>query len=73
MTEMVPALLNFGPIGVLCAALWVQNREAARREEERLKREEERNLRNEQISRDRISADIEMAKAMALLADRIGR
>ncbi len=51
--------------------LWLQNREATKRETDRQSREDDRNHRNEQISRDRIAADIEMAKSMTLLAERI--
>ena len=65
------ALLSNGPIGVLCVVLWLQNREAIKREDARLHREDDRNHRNEEISRARIAADIEMAKAMTVLAERI--
>lgn len=74
MIEQVgTALLNNGPIGILCVVLWLQNRDAVKREAERQKREDDRDHRNEQVTRDRISADIEMAKSMTLLADRISR
>lgn len=72
MIEQVgTSLLANGPIGVLCVVLWLQNREAMKREDARLTREDDRNHRNEEINRARISADIEMAKAMTVLAERI--
>lgn len=72
MIEQVgSALLNNGPIGILCVVLWLQNREATKREDSRQTREDERNQRNELISRERIAADLEMAKSMTLLAERI--
>lgn len=74
MIEQVgAALLANGPIGILCVVLWLQNRDASKREAERQHREDDRNHRNEQITRDRITADIEMAKSMTLLAERISR
>ncbi len=72
MIEQVgTALLNNGPIGILCVVLWLQNREAVKREAERQKREDERDHRNEQAMRDRTAADIEMAKSMLLIAERM--
>ncbi len=74
MIEQVgAALLANGPIGILCIVLWLQNREAVKREADRQVREDERNVRNEQIARDRIAGDIELAKSMTLLAERISR
>ena len=71
MIEQVgSALLANGPIGVLCVVLWMQNREAMKREADRQAREDDRNHRNEQISRERITADLEMAKGLTIHAEK---
>lgn len=62
------ALLNNGPIGILCVVLWLQTREAAKREGERIKREEDRLLRTEADTRNRTLADLEVAKGFTILA-----
>ncbi|MES2902892.1 MAG: hypothetical protein V4696_01780 [Pseudomonadota bacterium] len=71
MIEQVgSALLANGPIGILCVVLWLQNREAMKRELDRQTREDDRNHRNELITRDRITADIEMAKGLTSQAEK---
>ncbi len=73
MIEQVgTALLSNGPIGILCVVLWLQNREAMKREADRQSREDDRNHRNEEIARARITADIEMAKGLTSQAEKFG-
>lgn len=68
--QVTSALLNNGPIGILCIVLWLQNREATKREADRQNREDDRDHRNEQIARDRITADIEMARGLTSQAEK---
>lgn len=64
--SVLSAILGQGGLAILAAVLWLQSRD-------RDKREDERNVRNEQAHKDRTAADIEVAKALTLLAERIER
>jgi hypothetical protein len=63
ISELLQVAAPYGPVGMFLAYfVW--------RDERRDRREERRELRREEMDKDRIEADLKVAVAMTLLAER---